>query len=484
VIQIPRKILGQFRTVVRKLGSGSLDAHSVLMNADGDGLRLRAMVPGVALEYRQPGDFGAGAMSFRAEILKTCQGTRDDPITFSTTSDKKGVAEWLDGIPQRLAFDLIEEKEEFPAPPPKLHNAPESFAEALRQALPCCARQQGERYATHCVLLDGAGKRLAATDGRQLLVVTGLAFPWKDEILLPALPAFALKDLLQERMQIGKTDTQVTLVAGPWSFHCSVAAGGRYPRVDQILPKLKDQTTTLTIDPGEVSFLLHTLPRLPRPEDDAERITLDMDQEIIVRANGQSEQTTDVVLTRSKHEGKKLRLCVGRGLFGQALEIGIERFSFSDADKPVLGQGENRTYVWLPLSPKLAVAASADCRRIEAVDGSAPPAGKPRRDPVVVHSNGNGNAQALVNDKENGSVAVSENGADHASASVPARKKRSGKSAAAVSILETSQKLREQARALAHGLNDMIKTIKAQRRQNRLVETTLSSLRQLKGLAV
>jgi hypothetical protein len=482
VIQIPRKTLSQFRAVLRKIGFSSLDAHvPILVNADGQGLRLRAIVPGVALEYRQAGDFGSGAISFRGELLKSCQGTRDDPVTFSMTSDKKGVAEWLDRIPQSLAFDIAEEKNAFPLPPAKLYHAPASFAETLRLALPCCSRQ-GERYATHCIFLDGANNRMAATDGQQLLVLTGLPFAWKEEILLPALPAFALKDVLQGDVQIGKTGTQVTLSAGPWTFHCTVDAV-RYPHVDQVIPKPDEQTTTLTMDPTEASFLLQTLPRLPRPEDDAERITLDLGQEIVVRANGQSKQTTDVVLTRSKLEGKHLRLCLGRGLFARALELGIERFSFSGADKAVLGQGKDRTYVWVPLSPNLAVEPSADCRRIEAAESSAPSVGKPHRDSAG-HANGNGDAHASVNGNETQGVAASGNGNGHRVAPHSSRTKRASKAATTISILEESQKLREQARDLARGLNDMIKTIKTHRRQSRLVETTLSSLRQLKGLGV
>ena len=46
------------------------------------------------------------------------------------------------------------------------------------------------RYALQCVQLCGAKNRMAATDGRHLIVQTGFDFPWDEDLLLPASPLF------------------------------------------------------------------------------------------------------------------------------------------------------------------------------------------------------------------------------------------------------------------------------------------------------
>jgi hypothetical protein len=105
--------------------------------------------------------------------------------------------------------------------------------------------------------------------------------------------------------------------------------------------------------------------------------------------------------------------------------------------------------------------------------------------------NGNGHtAHPDVNGKSsngNGTIAPSTpvlNGNGHAVRTSAGKKKQTqGRSSTGLgAVLEESVKLRTQARDLVSGLNQLIRTVKQQRQNNRLVQSTLTSLKQLKGL--
>ncbi len=51
-------------------------------------------------------------------------------------------------------------------------------------------------------------------------------------------------------------------------------------------------------------------------------------------------------------------------------------------------------------------------------------------------------------------------------------------------LIEQAEKFRTAAHDLTHQANDLVKALKQHRRQNKVIETTLASIRQLKGLGV
>jgi hypothetical protein len=355
MIQIPRKLLHQVRTVLRAAVFGRFDAQTPIhASADKDGLRLRAMLPEVALEYCRPGEFGAGAVCFRADLLKKCEGSRDDMVSLAAISEKEGVAEWTDGgIPQSLQFEIPKDESTFPEVEATLHKAAPAVAEAIRMALPCCG--EGPRFATQCLMLDGAKERVVSTDGKQLLIINNVSFPWKQEVLIPALAVLNSKEVMAEEVQFGKTDKHITLVSAPWRLNFFVDKNRRYPRVDQIVPKPAEMKTTVTLDAAEARFLAGTLGRLPGIEEEAARVTLDAGEEVVLRVKSGQDQTTEVLLSHSRLEGKPIRVCLARELFARALQLGFDRFSFVDAETPMLCQTEGKTYLAVPFPAKSAV---------------------------------------------------------------------------------------------------------------------------------
>jgi tetratricopeptide (TPR) repeat protein len=44
---------------------------------------------------------------------------------------------------------------------------------------------ESSRYALGCIQLQGTSGKMAATDGRQILLQSGFTFPWQEDLLLP-----------------------------------------------------------------------------------------------------------------------------------------------------------------------------------------------------------------------------------------------------------------------------------------------------------
>jgi len=74
----------------------------------------------------------------------------------------------------------------------------------------------------------------------------------------------------------------------------------------------------------------------------------------------------------------------------------------------------------------------------------------------------------------------------HAQSNGHARKSSSRKGAQQdlAALIEQAEKFRTAAHNLTHEANDLVKALKQHRRQNRAIETTLASIRQIKGLGV
>src|SRR5439155_8213635 len=115
---------------------------------------------------------------------------------------------------------------------------------------------------------------------------------------------------------------------------------------------------------------------------------LDLGKEVIVRAS--ATHPTEVLLERSVREGEEMRLCFSRAMLARALDLGFTRFAMTKADAPVLCEGEDRTLVFVPFDPKMAIRPKPNARRIkvEGKKGEDAPAATSRS--TAPHAIGNG----------------------------------------------------------------------------------------------
>ena len=77
---------------------------------------------------------------------------------------------------------------------------------------------------------------VGATDGRQLLVQGGLDLPWRQDLLLPALPVYLAAEFNGGEVRVGRTEKHVAVVRGPWAVLLALDATARFPDYRSVIP--------------------------------------------------------------------------------------------------------------------------------------------------------------------------------------------------------------------------------------------------------
>jgi len=466
VIQISRSLARQIRVMNRHLaGRGSAGARSLIsFRTSGEGLRIRIHDPALPVEYREEGSYAAEALAVSAEALAEFEGRDASIVVLDTRGPGTIDARWSDaGIPRTQVYDSPgpEQWPAFPEAAQNLTAQEPGFLKALDHASHVTDRAP-MRYATNQIQLKPPGD-IAATDGRHLLVQSGFAFPWTDSLLIPATSAFGFRGLpIDAPTALGKTDTHLTLRIGPWTFHLPVDTTSRFPAIDQVVPKIRESTTYCRIDQEDADFLARALPRLPvsSEEEEKEVVTVDLNGHVAIRARAKQDgQPTELVLARSQVLGQPVRFCTNRTYLARALQLGFREFYVPSAESPALAQDKQRKYVWMLLGSKGAIAPSADtlCIRSQPLDqaASATPDRQPQheRNKLMTSPSTNGDQH-----KTNGEMTENK---------------------PVTGPIEEAQALQAVLKEALCGTQRLIASIRRQRKQARLLQTTLASLRQL-----
>jgi hypothetical protein len=254
----------------------------------------------------------------------------------------------------------------FPGLPESTTTNEPGFLKALADATQSAA-QVAIRYAVNHLQLRGKAGEIVGTDGRQLLVQSGFQFPWTEDVLLPASPVFACREISQdEAVGIGKTDSHVVLRIDPWRLFFPIDKEGRFPRAEDVVPRESAVSTRWHVDPADAMFLEKALDRLPVVGDDENAgVTVDLNGQAIIRArtNGQG-RATELVAAKSAIDGKPVRLHINRNFLARALRLGFREVLVVKADTPILCQDERRKFVVMPLSDKIAIPPSDNVLRV------------------------------------------------------------------------------------------------------------------------
>src|SRR5208337_3067476 len=83
--------------------------------------------------------------------------------------------------------------------------------------------------------LRGAAGQIVASDGTQLLVQSGFAFPWEEDLLVSRLLLDACPLPQDVAVQIGCSAEWVSLDLFPWSVHLRVSPPRPFPRLTDVL---------------------------------------------------------------------------------------------------------------------------------------------------------------------------------------------------------------------------------------------------------
>jgi hypothetical protein len=386
MITLTRRLARCLRGVLRRSALGlprSGPVAPLVLRADGRQLRAQYRYSALAVEHASPCPRGdSGALAIPPEALADLEGRDESPVAIEPAGPGRVAARWSDrGIPAAREYDAPDPATlaAMPEPPEPWHEAPPGLLDALAAAC-SVAGEDSPRYSLSCLQLRGGRGELAATDGRQLLVQAGLAFPWEGDLLVPRCPALARPELPRDDgVDVGLAGDFVALRAGPWTLWLAVRQGVRFPDVDRAVPAQGSAATRLRLHPADARFLADALDRLPGEEGDG-AVTLDLGERVVVRARGESGPATELVLARSSCTGPAARVATGRAYLARAARLGFVELEVSGPEAPLCGRDGRRTYAWQPLGEAAAVGPADDAVSVASTAAEPPaPAQTPAR---------------------------------------------------------------------------------------------------------
>ncbi len=477
MITITRRQARRLRAVFRRHALGITHKGLVpplVFRADpAAGLRVRHHQAPLAVECLLPGADRAGeVIALPLDSLADVEGKDETSVALEAAASNRTVVRWDDrGIPQSREYPVPEASSlpPFPDPPPAAFEAcPAGLLDALAEAA-LTTDEGSTRYALGCIQVKGDTGELVATDGRQILIQGGFRFPWKGDLLVPRSPLFASRGLPRDRpVGVGRTDGHVAIRVGAWTVWLPVR-DGRFPRIEHAIPDASSVATRLRIDPEDAAFLGHALGRLPGADEANSPATLDLNGRVAFRARGVDQaRVTELILSRSDYTGAPVRVNANRAFLARAVRLGFAEAGFVDADSPVVCRDARRTFCFQPLSKGSAIEPTDDVTRVE----STAPSLRPIARSVVKHQ-----GESPVSD-ENTPARPSSMSDGRPDGPAPAVEGPGpGGLAALIQEAEALHEALTDARARSGRL---IVTLRRYRRRERLVSTTLASLKALK----
>jgi hypothetical protein len=410
----------------------------------------------VGVRHHTAGPLSAATVALPLSNLADLENA-GEVVVLEQTGPSKARASWRTNEgPRVLEFDTAD-LSSLP-PSPEIARDGVSMEPGFLAALDEVARtasREAVRYATNRLLLPGRDGVLIATDGRQLLLQGGFRLLWKEEHCLPALPVYGGRELRGDRpVAIGLTKDHITLEIGPWLFAFAVDPQVKFPDVDRVMPDAGSASTRLRSTPGTSSSwsagfrassatTTRGVPSrstwaTPSPSDPAPK----------------GGEASEVMLARSRREGPALRVAMDRRYLLRALALGFTEILIADADRPLVCRDATRIYLWMPLSDADAV----------------PPAPDPAADPA--RAKGRAAAPHPENPRRTTTVPANEHRDEGGHRDAADRGEPPDP-------IGEAEELRAQLQAALARTARLIAALKQQRRQSRVVESALESLRRL-----
>jgi hypothetical protein len=465
MITLTRRQVQRLRSVFRRsvLGLPARGAHPPLVFSVEDGqVRARYRYAHLALEHATPTSAPASEpVPLPLEALAELEGRDDTPITLEASAPDRAVARWSDrGIPQSREFSVstLPDHGLFLELPITWAEVPGDLLTALAEAT-ATAAESDSRYALSCLHLRACGE-VIGTDGRQVLIRGGFAFPWTDDLLIHRTLLFSCRELPRDRpWSIGRTATQVVLRCEPWTIFLEIATSIRYPDVEGILPPSDSMTTRLRLDPGDATFLADGLSRLPGGDAEHAPVTVELNGRIAVRARGSnSDPATELVLSRSSYSGTAVPFSTNRDFLTRALRLGFREVELTDSKSPIVCRSGPQVYAWQPLDPDAVIEASELATRIESTQQ------QPQASPTLEPTPG---TQVPMNPRPR---------PEPQTPTAP----RDPTATGLVALIREAESLHEALGEARTRSQKLVSALRRQRKQARLMAATLNTLRQLK----
>lgn len=493
MLNISRQLAKQLRSVFRRALQITVSHadHIVWLQSDATGLRIRAQNHHAIVEFHQPAPAAmTEAVPITMEALAACEGAKsEETITIDRRPDETVVLRWEDrSVPQTFQVDAKKVRVDPPAAfpenwssnPPQLLNA---ISDAMKILSP-----DASRYATNCVQLRPRDGRIAATDSRQLLIQTGFEFPGEGDLLVPRTTVFGCRELdADQPIEVGVAANHCVFRTGPWTIWLPLDKQGRYPRVEDIIPTTSAAQTRVSLAAEDLAFLLDVVPRLPEETEHVGRVTLDCNGSVALLAKGDGvSSVTQVVLRNSRRDGNEVRLNTDRQYLVRAAQLGFRELEIHAAESPLVCRDDRRVYLWAPLLEMPVLTAGTDAVQIASTLKTTtshratrhiPPPRRSRPTPERTTRMSHNRIAATLT----GSATPTVNGsAQH----VAEPNEPADQSTSFATVLCEAEAVKASLRD-AHGqVSRLIAALKRHRRQSKLMQSTLASLKQLQTLEV
>ena len=495
MITISRLLAKQLRGVIRRALqlSASQTDQVVWLLADNTGLRIRAQNKQAIIEYHLPGAVTPDAVPITMDALAACEGTKADQfVSIERQSDGPIVLRWDDrAVPQSFVFDAKTVKTEASPVPPEAWttNAP-SLLSALADAMRIVPAE-ATRHSLNCVHLRPGGGRIAATDSHHLLLQSGFEFPGSEDLLIPRTTLFSSRELpTDQSVEVGVTANHGVFRVGPWTVWLTLEKQSRYPRVEDIIPTAGSAKTRLSLSQEDRAFLLDVVPRLPSVTDQEDRVTLNLNGSVALLAQGDPPSpVTQVVLRNSHRIGDEVQLNTDRRFLVHAAQLGFHELEIHAPESPLVCRDEHRIYLWAPLKEMPPLTAGPDAVQIESpltTTTSHRPARHlppPRRTRTATERTRSPMPHNRIAATLSGTASASTS--TDTSAAPPIHRNGDQDTHVGMNVvLQQAEAAKTSLRDAFSQINLLIGSLKRHRRQSKLVQTTLASLKQLQTLNV
>ncbi len=486
MITLTRNQVRRLRVAFRRAALGISHrgiVSELVLRAEGGQLRAQYRYCDLAIEHVEPGsDRPATSIAIPLDALADFEGSADSPVVLESVGPDRTVVRWEDrGIPQSREYNLVtpvDRVEPMPALPANWASNPGDLLGALAVATEI-GLPDSPRYSLECIQLQGNHGKILATDGRQGLVRSGYTFPWSDNLLIKGRPIFGCRAIPHDQpVEVGKTDTHVVIRAGAWTIYSEIQKEARFPDLQRVIPTDGEVSTRLRLDPADARFLESALERLPGGDEPNSPVTLELNGRISVRASAadQTEQVTELILSRSSYTGSPLCIATNRVLLDRALRLGFTEVGFAGVDSPFVCRAEGKMFTVQPLSGGSPLDGNAHVTRIESSAAAGPESrvrtrNETTRRPMSESAGRNGHATRAA--ETHGHMA-----ATRAETTSPAGAEPPGTNLAA--LLEEAESLHAALADAKSRTARLIAGLRRQRKQSRLVSETLRSLRELK----
>ena len=478
MITITRRLAQQLRSVLRRaFGNFRGNGPAIGFIAGKEGLIARSIYGDVAIECRVPGERTDESIWLPFEFLADVAGKNDEPVELEAKGGSQVSVQWTTGsVPHIVTYDAKEPlTDKFPVLPTAFTANRGGLLQALQEAAEV-ADSEAVRFSINCIQLAPDGT-INATDGRHLLMQSGFTFPWQKSVLVPRNKVFTSPELPQDQpVAVAQSGDWAVVSAGRWTVYLRINDGS-YPDLSRHVFDPNTATARCHFSKDDIRFLAETLPQLPCDEETNYPVTIDLNGSIAIRAKAADQaKPTEVVLTNSRWSGEPIRISINRTYLQRAMKLGISELCLYGVDSALSGLSSDRRYVWMPLDGGSAIPPAEDAIRIESPQGEIaapiPQSVTPKEVPPMSEPTTNTTGKAASNGQ-----AKTDTTAPKAS-----RRKASQQDLAA--LIDQAVKFRTALHDLMHESSGLVKSLKQHRRQNKAIQNTLASLKQLKTLGV